>query len=143
MWRRLRRLTWTGRKIFKIFRNYRNRMRRIPSRRISAIRTTLIRLFTATGSVEDLRNTLISTRGNPHYCLYNSQQGGIKLIAELYQNQVRYFSPTIDFLGSNEPPGPSLPLAISIFNSTENPTLPPAADALGITAQQTLVLTAV
>lgn len=100
--------------------------------RISAIRTTLIRLFTATGSVEDLRNTLISTRGNPHYCLYNSQQGGIKLIAELYQNQVRYFSPTIDFLGSNEPPGPSLPLAISIFNSTENPTLPPAADAMGI-----------
>lgn len=96
---------------------------------LTVLKATLKRVLLGVTSVDELRTALIVRNNSPLYCLYNTQKGGIKRFAELYKGRTRYFSFPISFPGSDQPPGSSLSLTLSIFNSTENPTLPPSTEA--------------
>jgi len=90
---------------------------------------TLKTVLLGVKSLDELRTALIEREKNPRYCLYNTHKGEIKHFAEMFKGQIRYSSIPPAFPGSDQPPGSSLSLVLSIFNSTENPTLPPSLEA--------------
>ena len=98
----------------------------------SAVKSTLQSLFSENISINGFKSSLFSLHDSPHYCLYNSNQTHLHPIAEFHSNQVDYLSPSLHFPDSDQFPGSSLSLDLTIIDNVENPTLPPTLEGYTI-----------